>query len=124
MSILLTGEWYHGSPLVLDTLLPGSTITPWRALAEAFSHKPPLLAISDDLAITHTGTAFGYLYRIAEPVTAGVDVIAHPRTTMGENMEFLTTRPLRVALLCATGAPSEEEAARAKAILAQFSAPK
>lgn len=124
MSISLTGEWYHGSPLVLDTLLPGSTITPWRALAEAFSHKPPLLAINDDLTITHTGAAFGYLYRIAEPIAVGVDIIAHPRTTMDENMEFLATRPLRVELLHSTGAPDAQEIARARAILAQYSAPK
>ena len=34
------GVWYHGSPERFTLLRAGSTITQWRALAEAFSHKP------------------------------------------------------------------------------------
>lgn len=116
--------WYHGSPYEIDTLLPGSTVTPWRALAEAFSHKPPMLAIDDDGTITHNGAAFGYLYRIAEPVAPDRDVVAHPRSSMGENLEFLTTRPLRLALIASTGAPTADEMARAQAILARYRAGK
>ena len=42
MTIEITPEglWYHGSPMLLSELRAGSTITQWRALAEAFSHKP------------------------------------------------------------------------------------
>jgi len=32
--------WYHGSPLKLDVLRAGSTMTQWRDLARVFSHKP------------------------------------------------------------------------------------
>lgn len=116
--------WYHGSPYEIDTLLTGSTVTPWRALAEAFSHKPPLLAIDDDMTITHNGLAFGYLYRIAEPVVPGRDVIPHPRSSMGENLEYLTTRPLRLSLIASTGAPTVDEIAQAQAMLARHRAGK
>lgn len=109
--------WFHGSPYDIDLLRAGSTITQWRALAEAFSHKPATLCIDDDGVITHDGTAFGVLYRIAEPIAAGTDVIPHPRTTMDENLEWLTTRPLRLERICAIGVPSSEEAARMKAAL-------
>lgn len=33
--------WYHGSNQVFSELREGSTITQWRALAEAFSHQHP-----------------------------------------------------------------------------------
>lgn len=103
MRIETGGTWYHGSDCVFDVLLQGSTVTPWRALAEAFSHKPTLLGYDDDGAITHNGTACGYLYVIDEPVEMGKDVYPHPRTTMTQNAEFLTARPLKVRLVCALG---------------------
>lgn len=37
---------------------------------------------------------------IDEPIEIGRDIYQHPRTTMDKNAEFLTTRPLRVKLLC------------------------
>ena len=94
------GPWYHGSDQVFTELRPDSTVTQWRALAEAFSHKPSSLWYGDGGAIHHNGTAKGYLYVIDEPVEAGKDVYQHPRTTMDPNAEFLTSRPLRVKLLC------------------------
>ena len=36
---------------------------------------------------------------IAEPITIGEDVYQHPRTILGENMEFLTKRPLKVRMI-------------------------
>lgn len=93
------GIWYHGSDKIFDTLHPGSTITQWCSLAEAFSHKPKKLGYEDDGTITHNGTAKGYLYIIDEPISVGSDVYAHPRTTMSENAEFLTKRPLKVKLI-------------------------
>ena len=101
------GIWYHGSDRVFAELRAGSTVTQWRALAEAFSHRPSALWYDDDGVIRHNGTAKGYLYIIDEPVEAGRDVYPHPRTTMDQNAEFLTARPLRVRLLCEpAGAPS------------------
>lgn len=47
-SIQPQGIWYHGSNKVFEILEEGSTITQWKELAEAFSHKPTILAIDDD----------------------------------------------------------------------------
>lgn len=94
-----TGSWYHGSNARFDTLRESSTITQWRELAEAFSHKPTLLSIGDDGSIRHNGVEKGLLYVIDEPVEIGTDVYAHPRTTMEENAEWLTSRPLRVRMI-------------------------
>ncbi len=93
------GIWYHGSPLELSELRTGSTVTQWRALAEAFSHKPTCLGYEtygDGGSIIHNGTAPGWLYVVDEPVALDADVYPHPRTTMDENAEFLTRRPLKL----------------------------
>ena len=93
------GIWYHGSNARFDILNEGSTITQWRELAEAFSHKPTMLCIEDDGSIRHNGTEKGWLFVIDEPVKIGVDIYPHPRTTMDENAEWLSRRPLRVKLI-------------------------
>ena len=94
------GIWYHGSDKFFSELRTGSTITQWRGLAEAFSHKPSALGYDDDGEIRHNGTKKGYLYVVDEPVKVGSDIYQHPRTTMDENAEFLTKRPLKVRLIC------------------------
>lgn len=99
--------WYHGSPLVLEVLRVGSTITQWRDLARVFSHKPPLVSISDSGEILHNGAQPGFLYEIAEPVEAS-DVVAHPRTTMRPGDEWLTKRELRLCLIEETAVRPEE----------------
>ena len=92
------GVWYHGSNQLFSVLRAGSTITQWRELAEAFSHKPTLLCCEDDGRIFHNGEAQGFLYVLDEPVEIGVDVYQHPRTTMDPGAEFLTARPIKVRL--------------------------
>ena len=99
--------WYHGSPLKLDVLRAGSTVTQWRDLARVFSHKPAVVSISDDRRIQHNGTQPGHLYEIAEPV-AREDVAQHLRTTMGPGDEWLTRRELRLRLACETALRPEE----------------
>jgi hypothetical protein len=42
------GIWYHGSNKLFEYLEEGSTITQWRELAEAFSHKPSKLCYDDN----------------------------------------------------------------------------
>ena len=91
--------WYHGSNKYFDILREGSTITQWRQLAEAFSHKPTQLSYDDNGLIFHNGTEPGYLYIIDEPIQIGKDIIPHPRTTMDTNAEFITLRPLKLYLL-------------------------
>ena len=92
--------WYHGSPLELTELLAGSTITQWRELAQAFSHKPSMLAYDTvGGTIRHNGQHNGILYLVDEPVAEGVDIYKHPRTTMDDGVEWLTKRPLRLRVL-------------------------
>lgn len=97
-----TQPWYHGSPLQLTVLLPGSTITPDRDLARIFSHKPTIVSqdVNDqgERTLKHTGQAPGFLYRVAETVNPA-DVLPHPQTTMGPRQEWLIKRALRVALI-------------------------
>ena len=63
--------WYHGSPLHLTELAAGSTVTRWKALAEAFSHKPPMLEYDHvNGPIRHNGKQEGFLYFIDEPLKA------------------------------------------------------
>ena len=93
------GVWYHGSSRIFTELREGSTVTQWKELAEAFSHQPTSLWYDDDGVIGHNGTEKGYLYIIDEPVAVGTDVYQHPRTTMDENAEFLTKRPLKVKMI-------------------------
>lgn len=99
IEIVPDGIWYHGSDKMFEELKEGSTITQWRELAEAFSHRPSRLSYDDGGVISHNGSEDGYLYVIDEPVDVGWDIYAHPKTTMDENAEFLTKRPLRVKLV-------------------------
>ena len=91
--------WYHGSDKKLDVLREGSTITVWRELAEAFSHKPTLLSYDDDGKITHNGAKKGYLYVIDESIDIKEDIYEHPASTMDKNAEFLTKRTLKLKLI-------------------------
>lgn len=99
IKIYPNGTWYHGSPMKFSELRAGSTVTQWKELAEAFSHKPRMLCCDDGGVITHNGRLKGYLYVIDEPVEVGRELSPHPRTTMDENAEFITSRPLRVRLV-------------------------
>jgi len=90
------GTWFHGTNMKFEVLRAGSTITQWRELAEAFSHRPSGLGYDDEGSIEHNGTEYGYLYVIDEPVKIDVDVYQHPHSSMDENAEFLTKRDLKV----------------------------
>jgi len=50
----------------------------------------------------------GYLYTVADEIQPG-DVVPHPRTTMAPGDEWLTTRELRLRLLCSTVPAPEEQ---------------
>jgi len=99
--------WYHGSPFKLRTLRKGSTVTQDRDLARVFSHRPTLVSISDSRRIRHNGRIPGFLYRISENIRPG-DVYPHPRSSMGEEKEWLTRRELRVELIGPTRIGNEE----------------
>lgn len=93
------GIWYHGSNVRIRELRIGSTITQWKELAEAFSHKLSQLSYDDDGNILHNGLARGYLYIIDEPVIIGSDILPHPRSTMDENAEWVTNKVLQLKLI-------------------------
>ena len=98
-------EWYHGSPQRLQTLTPGSTVTPVLELAKAFAHKPTNVNIQirenesgRTVTIGHDGELDGYLYRVvvADPAK---DLRPHPQSTSAPGEEMLTTRELAVEFL-------------------------
>ncbi len=93
--------WFHGSPLILEELLEGSTITQEKDIARVFSHKPSIVAIDENGVILHNGSADGYLYIIDEPISAN-DIYPHPETTMKPGVEWLIRRPLKVRKIAET----------------------
>lgn len=93
------GTWYHGSDRIFDPLAAGSTITQWRELACAFSHKPKYLFYTRKGKIYHSGRKRGFLYVVDEPVAIGRDIHPHPRTTMDQDVEYVTDCPLRVRMI-------------------------
>jgi hypothetical protein len=93
--------WFHGSPIILDELLEGSTITHDMEIARLFSHKPSLVANDEHGAFLHNGILNGYLYIIDEPVSPD-DVYPHPNTTMEPGVEWLIRRPLKVRKISET----------------------
>ena len=89
--------WYHGSPLELDILSEGSTITQWKDLAQAFGTKPSQLGYNKIFSrISHNGTQKSILYTIDESLEIGEDIYQHPRTKMDIGVEFLTKRPFKL----------------------------
>lgn len=102
MDIIISPKnpWYHGSNKLFYELKCGSTITQWKELAEAFSHKPTTLFYDDNGVINHNGLEKGYLYIIDEPIIIGKDVYPHPKSSMDKNAEFLTKRTLKLKLFC------------------------
>jgi len=93
--------WYHGSPILLEILATGSSITRNKELAIAFSHKPSQLGVSDDGIIHHNGEFNGYLYEIAELVSLE-DIYIHPDIIIvnpHDHWEWLTKRPFQLKLI-------------------------
>ena len=90
-------SWFHGSPEELDTLLPGSWVTPFRELARAFSHRPTRITVSDDdfTAVRHDGKIPGFLYVVAEPLD-DQDLEERPGT---DHTHWKTMRVLKVQLV-------------------------
>jgi len=92
--------WYHGSPILLEVLATGSSITRNKELAIAFSHKPSQLGVSDDGIIHHNGEQNGYLYEIAELVSLE-HIYVHPDIIIvnpNDPWEWLTKRPFQLKL--------------------------
>lgn len=100
-----TSTWFHGSPLRLEVLQEGSTVTPVLELAEAFSHKPPRVGWSvvdygSDrwVTIEHNGEKDGYLYRVVVD-DPEADLYQHPTSVCSPGEEMLTKRDLHLEFI-------------------------
>ncbi|WFR61714.1 hypothetical protein P9222_25530 [Paenibacillus amylolyticus] len=100
--------WFHGSPMLLNELLVGSTITQDRELARIFSHKPSMVAFDENGTRLHNGKLRGYIYIIDEEITSK-DVYPHPATTMHPGEEWLIKRGLKVRKIDETITRAEEQ---------------
>ena len=93
----MKGPWYHGSPAKLTCLTKGSMVTPFEAIAKAFSHKPSLLSMSEDMTtVKHNGELPGFLYVVSEEVCEG-DVVELSGT---KQTHWEIRRDFRVRLVC------------------------
>jgi hypothetical protein len=90
--------WFHGSPLELETLRKGSSITQIEKLAQAFSSKPSVVSVSDDGKIRHNGKSKGHVYKVTDRVTTD-DIHEHPRSSMKGGWEWITKRELKLEFL-------------------------
>lgn len=98
MALKNQSVWFHGSPVKLEKLCKGSSITHLEKLARAFSTKPTIVSVSDDGSIRHNGKEKGYIYQIIDMVTPD-DIYKHPATTMDEDWEWITRKDLRLKFL-------------------------
>ena len=96
MDSFYNGPWYHGSPFELTMLSKGSVVTPFKEVAKAFSHKPPMVSMSDDYGIVkHNGKLQGFLYVISGNVAPG-DILEMPGT---DSTHWVIQRDMEVELL-------------------------
>ena len=97
--------WYHGSQQKLTKLRIGSSITQYRTVAKAFSHRPSLVSLSDEgeslsdkLRLKHNGVTPGYLYVVSDEIDPD-DVYPHPHPANVGRWEWLTNRELKLELI-------------------------
>jgi hypothetical protein len=87
--------WYHGSPLKIDFLKKGGSITKNKQLAIAFSYKPAYVSVNDDGSIEHNGNIKGILYKINEKIDSN-DIEKHPACLQDDPWEYITKRELKL----------------------------
>ena len=95
-------------------LREGSTITPNRALAEAFSHKPPILSCEADGTLLHNGKKYGYLYCNRRTDRRGARSVPASAHNTGARLGVPDGAPLRVRWVADVGKPGKEERKTAK----------
>lgn len=98
--VRVSHRWFHGSPLRLEHVAAGSTVTPVIELAKAFSHKPSRLETRVEerdgrriATVTQNGTRDGFLYEVIVTDPAA-DLRHHPTSRMALGEEMLVTRDL------------------------------
>ncbi len=99
--------WYHRSQQRLTMLRAGSSITQYKRVAKAFSHRPSIVIMSDggegeqqagEWNIRHDGVTFGYLYVVADEVEPA-DVRPHLHPVSVSHWEWLTNREMKIRLI-------------------------
>ena len=107
---LFVGEhknWYHGSPLRLDVLQSGSTVTPIPSYAKAMAHKPTRLDVDmrvntetgeRRVVFSQNGHRDGFFYRVLVEAPSR-DLRQHPGSKGAPGEEVLTTRDLPLEFL-------------------------
>jgi len=76
-------------------LSKGSVVTPFKEVAKAFSHKPPMVSMSDDYGVVkHNGEVTGFLYVISD--AAPGDVVEMPGT---DSTHWVIQRDMEVEFL-------------------------
>jgi hypothetical protein len=98
--------WYHGSPAKLTVLKAGSSITPFREIAKAYSHKPKRLELSvledteKDLIhveVKHDGNRPGFLYQVLISDPNEMMIPEDNHGPLGE--EMVTTHEITLSLI-------------------------
>jgi hypothetical protein len=98
MSLKKQGTWFHGSPLELEILRKGSSITQIEKLAQVFSSRPSIVSVSDDGKIKHNGKSKGRVYRVINRVTTD-DIYEHPRSSWKKGWEWITKKEFKLKFL-------------------------
>ena len=99
-------DWFHGSPQMLTLLKAGSSITPFRHIAKAYSHKPTHLELSvlEDteknvihVEVTHDGNVPGFLYQV---LVSDQEELRKPDQNLGPlGEEMITTQDISLRLI-------------------------
>jgi len=89
--------WFHGSPLDLETLRKGSSITRIEKLAQAFSSEPGIVSVSDNDEIRHNGKSKGRVYKVSDKVTSD-DIYEHPGSSI-KGWEWITKKEFKLEFL-------------------------
>lgn len=98
--------WFHGSPTMLTQLRIGSSITAFREIAKAYSHKPRHLELSvlEDteknvihVEVIHDGSVPGFLYEV---LISTQDELRKPDENLGPlGEEMITTQEIALRLI-------------------------
>ncbi|MBD3277072.1 MAG: hypothetical protein GF388_02120 [Candidatus Aegiribacteria sp.] len=98
--------WYHGSTEELTLLRTGSSVTPFREIAKAYSHKPKQLELSVlentdtssiHVDVTHDGDKPGFLYEVLINNQAELRTPEENLGPLGE--EMVTTKEYSLRLI-------------------------
>ena len=109
------GRWYHGTDRRIETLRPGSAVSPVRELSRAFAHQPSRIDMNvqentDEnwrrVVIETNGRRDGFLYEV-DVTDAGADLRPVEGSKMAPGDEMETTRELPVRLIAELGPPTE-----------------